>query len=87
MGDALMRSFTNAVWRILTADPAVMADIQQRGQLSEVVARCVANRLTLDPLFQWGPPDLAHLHDPYKMLGMDRAVERIRAAAQRRPRP
>lgn len=55
-------------------------------RLHPLVARCLAQRAGDIELSEWLEPSLRHLHDPYKMRGMDTAVTRIRAAIDAKQR-
>lgn len=72
-------SFTGARWELAAAAPDAVRALEGRG-LSAIAARCVAVRWgDVDPtsLFE---PSWSHLHDPYTMLGMEAAIDRLRHA-------
>ena len=73
-------------WQLLTADQATVARLISEANLSPIVARLVAIRgvHTGEDAARYLQPSLAHLHSPYEMLGMAAAVERLRAAIERK---
>jgi len=73
-------SMTGQRWKIATDDPTRIARLSHRLGVPPMVARVLARRSPEDTLEAWLHPSLDHLHDPSTMLGMDKAVERIRRA-------
>jgi single-stranded-DNA-specific exonuclease len=73
-------------WVIREADATSVRDLSNSLRISPLLARLLAQRGVADaPAAQrFLSPDLAHLHDPFQMLGMEAAVRRIRQAAERR---
>ena len=73
-------------WIFREADQTRVAELQEALKLSPAVARLLANRkiLTPDDAVSFLKPTLGALHSPYLMLGMRAAVERIRAAIERK---
>ncbi|MFB5678738.1 single-stranded-DNA-specific exonuclease RecJ [Paenibacillus terreus] len=72
-------------WRIAEPDPAVRDELARELQISPLLASLLANR-GIDM------PESAHrflhgrdesMHDPFLLLGMDRAIPRIREALER----
>lgn len=79
-------SITGRLWEL--AEPSPDAAIT-RSSLHPLAARCLSTRvhdigLEEDTLSEWLQPSIAHLHDPSLMMGMDRAIARIRQAVDRR---
>jgi single-stranded-DNA-specific exonuclease len=72
-------SFTGAVWQPQRVDE-LRVDALVRGGLHPAAARCLVQRDLGSP--DTLDPDRGHLHDPMAMLGMDRAVERLRKATR-----
>lgn len=75
-----MLSLTGQRWRMLPADAAAVHTLASAHRLPILAARCLLRRATPDSAAAWLAPSIAHLHDPYLMLGMARAVERVRRA-------
>lgn len=66
-------------WSILHPDEQLVSSIQKSFRTSEVIARVLANRhihtkAEAVPFFN---PDWKKLHDPFLMMDMDKAVDRI----------
>ncbi len=76
------RSFTGRSWRLLPTEPARVADLARQFGLPDVAAACLLRRADGAQLDAWLSPSRDHLHDPYAMLGLDRAVERLRSAVR-----
>jgi len=71
-----------ARWLRSHPDPALVDSLARELRIPALVARLLALRGIADP--EQGDrflrPALSHLHDPYRMLGMRNAVERLRRA-------
>ncbi|MFT5680642.1 MAG: single-stranded-DNA-specific exonuclease [Myxococcota bacterium] len=76
-------SITNRRWTLAPADQARRFHIHS---LHPLVARCLSARVGSADVADWLRPDAAHLHDPHTMLGMARAVERLKRAVAERQR-
>jgi len=80
-------SLTGARWTLAPVDPAAVEGFLQDG-LDPVTARCLALRgATLAGGIggrDWLEPRWEHLHDPWAMLGMGRALERLQQAIRDR---
>lgn len=82
-----LSDWKGARWRVAAADPSAVAELRRQG-LSAALAHLLVSR----GLRQWSDvqrflqPDWSHLHDPFLMSGMDRAVARIHAALARQER-
>ena len=75
-------------WKFLEPHPAEADALARAARLPLVLAELLIARGIATPseAFAFLDPQLAHLHDPYLMLGMTQAVERLeRAIAQREP--
>ena len=74
-------SFTGANWIPVVPDAGTVARLRANG-LSAIAARCAAIRWGhLAGPTPWETPSFDHLEDPYAMLGMSQAVERLRRVA------
>lgn len=73
-------SLNGAIWTEAPVDAAAYARLDPA--LHPAVRRILAAR-GFDPSAGFLAPSLSHLHDPSSMDGMDRAVARLRAAADR----
>jgi single-stranded-DNA-specific exonuclease len=73
-------------WIFRDADPNRVTELQEALKLPRAVARLLVNRSIVTPeqAQSFLYPTLAGLHSPYAMLGMRAAVERIRAAIERK---
>ncbi len=78
--DAL--SITGRRWQLTPADASQVSTLSRQLGLPDVVARCLLTRAGASA-GDWLRPGRTHLHDPLLMLGMDRALARIREAARR----
>ena len=72
-------------WVYRQHEPATVEQIRSDYSVSPLLARLLAQR-QIDDIGGFLKPGLSALHDPYLMLGMQRAVERIRAAVANRER-
>jgi single-stranded-DNA-specific exonuclease len=75
-------------WILAEQHPEHSAAFARDARLPQAVAELLLARGITTPAqaFDFLNPEAAHLHDPYSMLGMDRAVDRIeRAIAAREP--
>ncbi len=79
-------SATGRLWHLEEASPAQVARLAHSHQLPPLVARVLLRRAPADDVAAWLAPSLDHLLDPYSMLGMATAVERIRRAVADRER-
>ena len=75
-------------WRYRDFDPAVVDRLRAENGLSRLLAVLLAQRDITDPeqAARFLRPELNQLHDPYRMLGMKRAVERLRRAIHQQER-
>ncbi len=73
-------------WIFREADQSRITELQEALKLPQAVARLLVNRGIVDSgeAQSFLKPSLAGLHSPYSMLGMRAAVERIRAAIERK---
>lgn len=60
-------------------DPAVISDMSERLNIPKPVARVLYNRglIEIDDVRRFLSPDISHLHDPFLMKDMDKAVDRL----------
>ena len=70
-------SVTNHLWRYEPPPVERIRALQLKHKLPLLAAKAYATTNIQMPLADWFSPSLNHLHDPYTMLGMDRAVQRI----------
>ncbi len=82
--DAL--SFTGQRWLLSPDDPSRVARLAVQLGLPPLVARVLLGRAPTEDLQSWLNPSIEDLHDPYSMLGMATAVERISKAVRDRQR-
>ena len=75
-------------WELRSADENVARKLAAEAGLPPLVARLLVARgiTTADGALRFLSPSLDHLHSPYEMLGMDKAVERLRRAIAARER-
>ena len=75
-------------WRYREFDPAVVDRLQAENGLSRLPAVLLAQRNISDPeqAARFLQPELTQLYDPYRMLGMKRAVERLLRAIHQQER-
>ena len=76
-------SLTGRRWTLSDADAIRRFHIHS---LHPLVARCLTARIGAANVSDWLRPSFRHLHDPHLMLGMERAVERLRRAVEKRER-
>jgi len=82
------RNLLRQRWIFTEPHPAEAAALAKDARLPEVLAQLLVERGIVQPAdaFAFLNPDAAHLHDPFLMLGMKAAVERLeRAIANREP--
>ena len=75
-------------WSFVEPHPAEAEALAKAARLPQVLAELLVARGVTQPAeaFAFLNPDVAHLHDPFLMLGMKAAVERLeRAIAAREP--
>ena len=72
-------------WQLRHYEPEVLDRLTRETGLPPVIARVLAARgiVTGEQAQEFLFPSLAHLHSPYLMSGLRRAVERLRAAIER----
>ena len=73
-------SWTGHRWAQRSVDSEAAEALSQRLGLPALAARCLQPRVAPEAAEAFLAPDLSHLHDPYAMFGMDRAVPRIERA-------
>ncbi|MCI0353326.1 MAG: single-stranded-DNA-specific exonuclease RecJ, partial [Acidobacteriales bacterium] len=73
-------------WLLKTPEPEVVSRLCSEANLSPTIAHLLATRgiTTTEEASRFLSPSLDHLHSPYLMLGMRTAVERLRAAIERK---
>ena len=73
-------------WVLKSADPTIVSHLVSEAQLSPTIASLLATRgiTTADEAQSFLSPAISHLHSPYLMLGMRAAIERLRAAIERK---
>jgi single-stranded-DNA-specific exonuclease len=82
------RSLPRQRWRLAEPHPAEAAALAGSARLPQVLAELLMARgvTSAAEAFAFLNPEIAHLHDPLLMLGMNEAVERLeRAIAAREP--
>ena len=75
-------------WVYRDYDPQVAARLETEVRLPRLLAVLLAQRKITEPeqAVQFLSPDLSQLHDPFRMLGMRAAVDRLRRAIANRER-
>jgi single-stranded-DNA-specific exonuclease len=73
-------------WILKSADPAVVSRLSSDTGISSTIAGLLARRgvANAEEATRFLRPSLSDLHSPYLMLGMRSAVERVRAAIERK---
>ena len=73
-------------WKLAEAHPEQAAELAKTARLPLVLAELLVARGVTEAAdaFAFLDPELAHLHDPFLMLGMTAAVDRLEAAIARR---
>ena len=79
-------SLTGRRWRLPPADESDVIGLSRALCLPPVAARCLLRRSHGDDRAAWMAPAIDHLHDPWSMLGMEPAVDRVRRALRDRER-
>ena len=82
----LPRPFPRQRWKLAEAHPEQAAELAKTARLPLVLAELLVARGVIRPAeaFAFLDPEQAHLHDPFLMLGMTAAVDRLEAAIARR---
>ncbi len=75
-------SLTNHLWRYEPPEKERILYFQREYKLSTLAAKALATTNTEIPLDEFFNPGFEHLHDPFLMLGMDKAVERLLRAME-----
>ncbi len=76
------RSLTGAIWQPVDVQASHL-DVARTAPVSQAAARCMAIRCTdRVPPNDWLNPTRDHLHDPFAMLGMHAAVDRLQQAVR-----
>jgi single-stranded-DNA-specific exonuclease len=72
-------------WQLSPAQPEAAANLAAEAHIPQVVAELLLARgvVTPEAAFHFLNPDLAHLHDPFRMRGMAAAVDRLELAITR----
>jgi single-stranded-DNA-specific exonuclease len=85
-GPAAVRTFPRQRWVFVEAHPQQAEQLANSARLPLVLAELLVARGITEAhaAFAFLNPDLSHLHDPFLMLGMKAAVERLEAAIARR---
>ena len=73
-------SLTDHLWRYDPPDVERIRHFQLQHKMPLLAAKAMATTDIDVPLGEWFNPSMKHLHDPFLMLGMDRAVERLQRA-------
>ncbi len=73
-------------WEIFPQNPALQETFSRKLEISPITAQVLANRgiNQIDQAHQFLHPSLSHLHSPFLMKDMDKAVDRIVQAFLRR---
>lgn len=72
-------------WRLKTSDPVVVRELSQAAGISLLHAQLLANRgvVTPEQAAEFISPTLSGLSDPFLMIGVEQAVERLVLAKTR----
>lgn len=75
----------NYRWHIKEADEAIVQHLKEELKISEVLCRLLVQRgvTTYDEAFRFFRPKISHIHDPFLMKDMDKAVNRINEAIEK----
>lgn len=79
---SMSTSLTNHIWVYEPPSIEKIRHLQLHHKLSLLAAKCLANQLQDIPVEDWLSPSMEHLHDPFLMLGMDKAVPRLLKAIE-----
>ncbi|HUS00620.1 MAG TPA: single-stranded-DNA-specific exonuclease RecJ [Chitinophagaceae bacterium] len=73
-------------WNILSADEQKVVTLQQALTINKVLCKILVQRGidTFDKAKAYFRPELSHLHDPWLMKDMDKAVKRILSAIEKK---
>ncbi len=85
---SLTRNLPRQRWKFAEPHPAEAAALAKAARLPQVLAELLVARGVVQPseAFAFLNPEASHLHDPFLMMGMNAAVERLeRAIASREP--
>lgn len=74
------------IWKIAQPDPTQVRELARTLNISGILAALLLNRgfQKTEPARKFLNPKLSHLHDPFLMCDLERAVNRIREAIDRR---
>ena len=77
---------TKKRWKVLPPDPGAQSALCARLGIRPLTAQLLINRGLAEPdrASSFLKPDINHLHDPFLLKDMDRAVERIVSAIAKR---
>lgn len=80
-----MEQVSRRRWRVNEPDPALVARLARETDLSPICAAILANRGLTEPAAarRFLSSTLAEIRDPFLLLGMDRAVERLVTALEK----
>ena len=73
-------------WNILKADPATVASLQEQLKISPILCELLVQRgiIDFDAAKKFFRPQIEHLHSPWLMKDMKKAVERIQIAFEKK---
>ena len=75
-------SLTNHLWLYEPPDVERVRHFELNHKVGSLAAKALAMTAVPIPLEEWFEPTIQHLHDPFLMLGMERAVQRVEKAIQ-----
>ena len=75
-------SLTDHIWRYDPPEVERIRHFQTQYNMPLLAAKALATTNIKVPLEEWFNPTIEHLHDPFLMLGMDKAVERLHQAIE-----